>query len=95
MRYVWVLLALVVGYVILSYAASAQTTKECTAQSTGLKYVHVPGSGIASLFFVIPLVALAPLAYPLATNNQYRCHLVVIGSDAAGVFQNAKPKWSN
>lgn len=89
MRYVWVILALMVGFGIMWHAANAA---ECTPESTGLKYVKVGGSGLASAFFLLPLVALAPLAYPLATNDQYVCHVKVIGNSAAGFYKVGKPK---
>jgi len=65
-------------------ADAAQIQEKCTPESTGLKYVTIEGSGIASIFFVIPLLALAPLASATDVNGQYRCHVQVIGRDALG-----------
>jgi hypothetical protein len=84
-------LALVFGMALLCNAAhAAQVMEECTSESTGLKYVEIEGSGLASIFFFIPLVALAPLAGATDTTGQYRCHVAVIGSDAVGAVNKVK-----
>jgi len=64
------------------HSASHSKQMPCNPESTGLKYVTVPGSGFASAFFFLPLVALAPLAGATDTTGQYRCHVSVIGRDA-------------
>lgn len=96
-RAVLVGLAAIVGTAWMCQASHAQHVSQlpaCTAESTGLKYVNVEGSGFASMFFVIPLLALAPVAGTLASNSQYGCHVAVIGSDAAGAYRKVhnRPK---
>ena len=86
-------LALIIGTAMLCNAAhSAQISQlpACTPESTGLKYVEIEGSGIASIFFFIPLVALAPLAGATDDTGQYRCHVAVIGSDAVGAIKKVR-----
>jgi len=66
----------------------------CNPETTGLKYTTVEGSGFASMFFLIPLLALAPLAGATDTTGQYRCHVAVIGADAASAKWK-RDKWRN
>lgn len=94
---VWTIVA-VIGLAILilgwwMWPASAQTPSQlptCTPETTGLKYTQVEGSGLASMFFVIPLLAMAPLAGATDDTGQYRCHVAVVGADAAGAVKKIR-----
>ena len=74
-------------------ASAATIMEKCNSETTGLKYTNVEGSGFASIFFIIPLLALAPVAGATDTTGQYRCHIAVIGRDAAGakIKKNYRP----
>lgn len=76
-------LALVFGTALLCNAAHSKQMP-CSVESTGLKYTEIEGSGFASAIFIVPLLALAPLAGATDTTGQYRCHVSVIGRDAIG-----------
>jgi len=69
---------------------AAQVMERCNSETTGLKYTNIEGSGFASMFFFIPLLALAPVAGATDDTGMYRCHVAVIGADAAGARRKIK-----
>lgn len=71
-------------------ADTATIMEKCSPETTGLKYTTIEGSGLASVFFIIPLLALAPVAGATDTTGQYRCHVSVIGRDAVGAIRKVK-----
>lgn len=83
-------LAFVLGMSDIGHAQYVSQQPACTVESTGLKYVEVEGSGFASMFFVVPLLALAPLAGTLDSTGQYGCHVAIIGGDAVGARAKIK-----
>jgi len=73
---------------------AAQVMEKCNPETTGLKYTTIEGSGFASMFFLVPLLALAPLAGATDTTGQYRCHVAVVGTDAVSAKWK-RDKWRN
>jgi hypothetical protein len=82
--------ALLLALGLLFVGSATANAENCSVESTGLKYTEVEGSGFASMFFVIPLLALAPLAGATDSTGQYRCHVAVIGADALGAKKKLK-----